>query len=155
MSKTISVKIPTATLIAEIESSIAQIKAEIENYSANYAKYEADLEQWKENVVAHAQKSLTAIPSAQWGTDGHSSRDKKVNVSFSPYAGGRVEIAFSSEELNFPKKPEAPNRPNEKQHFGREYTSRLEILERNLKILKMSNQDEVNASTYSSLISVL
>jgi hypothetical protein len=155
MAKTISVKIPTATLIAEIEASIAQIKTEIENYSANYAKYEVDVEQWKENVVAHAQKALNSIPPTQWGTDGHSSRDKKVNVSFSPYAGGRVEIAFSSEELNFPKRPEAPNRPNEKQHFGREYTSRLEILERNLKILKMSNQDEVNASTYSSLMGVL
>ena len=155
MAKTISVKIPTATLISEIEDSIAQIKTDIENYSVNVAKYDAELEQWKEDVVAHAQKALTSIPSTQWGTDGYSSRDKKVNVSFSHYGGGRVEIAFSADELDFPKRPEAPNRPNEKQHFGREYTTRLDVLERNLKILKMSSQDEVNASTYSSLMGVL
>jgi hypothetical protein len=155
MSKTISVKIPTAKLIAEVELSIAQIKSEIENYSANYAKYEADVEQWKQDVVAHAQEALNSIPSAQWGTDGHSSRDKKVNVSFSHYGGGRVEISFSADELDFPKRPEAPSKPNEKQHFGREYTTRLDVLERNLKILKMSSQDEVNASTYSSLMGVL
>lgn len=154
MAKTISVKIPTSTLIAEIESSIAQIKTDIENYSTNYAKYEAELEQWKEDVVAHTQKTLNTIPPTLWGTDGYSSREKKVNVSFSPY-GQKVEISCYADELNFPKKPEAPNKPNEKQHFGREYTSRLEILERNLKILKMSNQDEVNASTYSSLMGVL
>ena len=154
MAKTISVKIPTASLIAEVEATIAQIKSDIENYSTNYAQYEADLEQWKLDVVSHAQKALNAIPSTLWGTNEYSSRDKKVNVSFSPY-GQKVEISFSSDELDFPKKPEAPSRPNEKQHFGREYTTRLDLLERNLKILKMSSQEEVNASTYSSLMSII
>ncbi len=152
MAKTISVKIPTAKLIAEVEASIAQVKTEIENYSANFAKYEADVEQWKQDVVSHAQKTLKSIPSSEWGTDGHAR--KKVNVSISHY-GNRAEISFATDELGFPKKPEAPNKPNEKQHFGREYTTRLEILERNLKILKMSSQEEVNASTYSSLMGVL
>lgn len=154
MAKTISVKIPTDKLIAEVEASIAQIKQDIENYSANVAKYDADLEQWKLDVVSHAQKALTAIPPNEWGTDGHYTRDKKVNVSFSHYHN-RVEISFATEELDFPNRPEAPTRPNEKQHFGREYATRLDLLERNLKILKMSSQEEVNASTYSSLMSII
>ena len=152
MAKTISVKIPTSKLIAEVEASIAQIKADVENYSANLAKYEADLEQWKKDTVAHAQKALSAIPSNEWGTEPY--HRGKVSVSFSHYHN-RAEISFGIDELDFPKKPEAPQRPNEKQHFGREYTTRLDVLERNLKILKMSNQEEVSASTYSSLMAVL
>jgi hypothetical protein len=152
MSKTISVKIPTAKLIAEVELSIAQIKSEIENYSVNYAKYEADVEQWKQDVVDKAQEVLTALPVKDWTTDGYSKG--KVNVSIAPYHN-RIEVSFATDELGFPKKPEAPNKPNDKQHFGREYTTRLEILERNLKILKMSSQEEVSASTYSSLMGVL
>jgi hypothetical protein len=152
MAKTISVKIPTATLISEIEASIAQIHSDIANYDTLKAEYEVAKKEYEVLVNQKAYELLANTPFDEWGTDGYRSDRHKVSLrNYNQY----VEINLLKGALQLPDEPNAPIRPNEKQHFGREYTTRLEILERNLKILKMSNQDEVNASTYSSLMGVL
>jgi hypothetical protein len=66
-----------------------------------------------------------------------------------------VSVDFDVDGLGFPKKPEEPSRPNEKTYFGREYVSRKELLERNLRILKMTSQEEVSASSYSAVIDLI
>jgi hypothetical protein len=55
----------------------------------------------------------------------------------------------------FPKQPEAPSAPNQKESFGREYTTRKSLLEKNLRILKMTSQEEVNASTYGAIMEII
>jgi hypothetical protein len=152
MSKTISVKIPTAKLIAEVEASIAQVKADIANYDTLRAEYEIAKKEYDVLVNQKAYELLANVPFDEWGTDGYRSDRHKVSLrNYNQY----VEINLLKGALELPDEPNAPIRPNEKQHFGREYTTRLEILERNLKILKMSSQEEVSASTYSSLMGVL
>jgi hypothetical protein len=66
-----------------------------------------------------------------------------------------VSVEFDPEGLGFPKKPEEPVKPNDKTHFGREYISRKELLARNLRILKMTTQEEVSASSYSAVIDLI
>jgi hypothetical protein len=66
-----------------------------------------------------------------------------------------VSVEFDPEGLGFPKKPEEPVKPNDKTHFGREYISRKELLNRNLRILKMTTQEEVSASSYSAVIDLI
>jgi hypothetical protein len=151
MAKTISVKIPTATLIAEIEASIAQINADIANYDTLKAEYEVAKKEYEVLVNQKVYEVLANTPFDEW-VDGYRSGDHRVRIR---NYNSSVEVYVSRDTLQLPDEPVAPSKPNEKQHFGREYTTRLEILERNLKILKMSNQDEVNASTYSSLMGVL
>jgi hypothetical protein len=152
MAKTISVKIPTATLIAEIEASIAQIKSDIENYDTARAEYEIARNNHEILVSQKVYELLANTPFEEWSRETYRSDRHKVSVrNYNQF----VEVNILKDSLQLPDEPVAPTRPNEKQHFGREYTTRLEILERNLKILKMSSQDEVSASTYSSLMGVL
>lgn len=148
MAKTLSVKVPTATLISDIEASLAKIDQDIAEYADKRKQYEADLKQYEADVVAHAIKALSDPNNI--GTDYAS----LVRVSHNGYRNG-VSVDFDTEALGFPKKPEEPSRPNEKTYFGREYVSRKELLERNLRILKMTSQEEVSASSYSAVIDLI
>ena len=147
MARTLSVKVPTSKLIADIEASIAKIDADIEAYSGKRKQYEADLKKYNDDLIDYAIKALQDKNNI--GTD-HNSLIR-VGRGYS----GNVSVDFDTEGLGFPKKPEEPSRPNEKQSFGREYTTRKEILERNLRILKMTSQEEVSASSYSAVIDLI
>lgn len=148
MARTLSVKVPTAKLIADIEQSINKIDQDIAEYANKRKQYEADLKQYQADVVAHAIKALQDPNNI--GTE-HGSL---VQVSLNGYRNS-VSVEFDTEALGFPKKPEEPARPNEKTYFGRDYTTRKEILEKNLRILKMTSQEEVSASSYSAVIDLI
>lgn len=149
MARTLSVKIPTSALIADIEASIAKIDADVEAYPSVRKQYEADLKQYEADVVALAIKALSNPENI--GTDTNS----LVRVSQNYYRNGSVSVEFDTQALGFPTKPEEPKRPNQTEHFGREWTTRKAILEKNLRILKMTSQEEVSASSYSSVIDLI
>lgn len=148
MARTLSVKIPTAKLIADIEASIAKIDADIEAYASKRKQYEADSKQYEKDVIAHAIKALQ--DPSNIGTE-HGSL---IRLSLG-YSRNNISVDFDTEALGFPQKPEEPRRPNEKEYFGRDYVTRKEILERNLRVLKMTTQEEVSASSYSSVIDLI
>jgi hypothetical protein len=148
MARTLSVKIPTAKLVADIEASIARIDADVAEYAGKRKQYEADLKQYEADLIGYAIKALQE-PSNIGTTHG-----SLVQVSLRPY-NNSVSVDFDADGLGFPKKPEEPAKPNEKTYFGREYVSRKELLERNLRILKMTSQEEVSASSYSAVIDLI
>lgn len=148
MARSISVKIPTASLISSIEAKIAEIDADIENYPAKREQYEKDLEAYKTEFTKFVSDFLSKNAD-RVGYD----YDSPVRLT-SNYAG-RVELQFSSDSIVFPKRPEEPARPNTNSHYGREYTTQKSLLERNLKILRMTSQEEVNASTYGAVMELL
>jgi hypothetical protein len=148
MARTLSVKVPTATLIASIEASIAQIDQDIEEYSSKRKQYEADVKQYQTDIIAHAIKALSDPNNI--GTE----YDSLVRLTSNNYRND-VDVSFNIDGLGFPKKPVEPSKPNQQQSFGREYTTRKEILERNLRILKMTTQEEVSASSYSAVIDLI
>ena len=148
MAKSLAVKIPTASLIAEVETQIAKLEADIEQYADKRKQYEADLKRWQLDIIDHAIKALNNPDNI--GTD----RDSLVSVSYTRYQNG-VSVEFDAEALGFPKKPEEPSRPNQQSYYGRDYTTKLDLLKKNLKVLKMTNQEEVNASTYNSVMELL
>jgi hypothetical protein len=148
MARTMSVKIPTASLIADIEKSIAKIDADVEAYSGLRKQYDLDVKKYNEELIAHAIKALSDPTNI--GTEYGSLVLLKTNN----YRND-VEVSFDVEGLGFPKKPEEPSKPNDKTYFGREYISRKELLNRNLRILKMTTQEEVSASSYSAVIDLI
>ena len=148
MAKSLAVKIPTASLIAEVEAQIAKVEADIENYASLRKQYEADIKKWQSDIITHAIKALNNPDNI--GTDSNS----LISVSYNNYRSG-VGVEFDSEALGFPKRPEEPTRPNQQTYYGREYTTKLELLKKKLKVLKMTNQEEVNASTYNSVMELL
>jgi hypothetical protein len=147
MARAISVKIPVSTLIADIESSIAKIDEAVASYADEYKAYKQSVVEYNQTLVA---KVIEVISNpSNIGTDSNS----PVRIS-SNYRGG-VSVDFDSQALGFPERPTEPTKPNEKTYFGRDYTTRKEILEKNLRILRMTLQEEVSASSYSSVIDLI
>jgi hypothetical protein len=147
MARTLSVKIPTSKLVADIEASIAKIDVAVAEYADKRKQYETDIKKYNEDLIGFAIKALQDKDNI--GTDSNSLI--RVSRSYS----GNVSVDFDVDGLGFPTKPEEPSKPNEKTYFGREYVSRKELLERNLRILKMTSQEEVSASSYSAVIDLI
>ena len=154
MARSISVKVPTSLLVQQIEERIAQIDAEVAEYPAKREAFEKAEEAYKAevaNFVAdYLSKNLKKI--------GFGYEDIiRINTGYG-YRGatGKVELTFDTDAIvDFPKRPEAPEKPNQKESFGRDYTTRKSLLEKNLKILKMTTQEEVSASTYGAVMEIL
>lgn len=151
MARNISVKVPTSALISQIEERIAEIDKAIASYPADREKYEKAQEKYQKDVVK-AISAYLGKNGSRVGTD----YDSPVRLGHRYYGGNSVEVTINTEAIaGFPKKPEAPEQPNQREHFGREYTTRKELLEKNLRILKMTTQEEVNASTYGAILEIL
>lgn len=149
MARNISVKIPTSALVAQIEERIAEIDKEIAEYPGKREKFEKDLEAYKKKVAKFISDYLSKNAN-KVGYD----YDSIIRIG-STYSG-RAEVTFDMSAIpDWPKKPEAPSQPNQREHFGRDYATRKELLEKNLKILKMTHQEEVSASTYGAVMEIL
>ena len=161
MARSISVKVPTSLLIQQIEERVAQIEKDIEEYPAKREEYDKAEETYKAKVAnfvaAYLGENLDKI-----GYD----YDSIIRLN-TPYGnsglgfgrtsrGGKVEVTFDTDAIvGFPERPEAPSAPNQREPFGREYATRKELLKKNLRILKMTSQEEVNASTYGAIMEIL
>jgi hypothetical protein len=149
MARSLSVKIPTASLIADVEASIADIEAKI-------ATYPADMEAYREAQKAHQDLILKTVLEAIKNPDNVGEEyGSIIRVQQNRYGRNAVEIEVNTDLLAIPQPPECPTNPNAKESFGRDYTTRLDLLKKNLKVLKMTNQEEVNASTYNTVIDLL
>jgi len=154
MARSISVKVPTSLLIQQIEERIAQIDKDIEEYPVKREAFDKAEEAYKAEVAnfiaAYLGENLDKI--------GFDYEDIiRINTGFGVYRGqSKVEVSFDTDAIvGFPKRPEAPEKPNQRESFGREYSTRKELLEKNLRILKMTSQEEVNASTYGAIMEIL
>lgn len=151
MARALAVKVPTASLVALVEEKIAVIKSSLETYPADVKQYESDYANYKKNLIASAIKALTENPELIGEP-----YDSIIRVSLSNYGHSpSVSVSFDSNALGFPEAPKKPQDPNSSRSFGREYATPLEMLEKTLRVLKMTTQEEVNASTYSSVMDLL
>jgi hypothetical protein len=148
MARSISVKIPTVSLIATLENKISEIDEAIANYPKAREQYEKDLETYKDSLSASISKFIKG--NADKIGFNH---DDLVRISSS--YGGRLELTFDNEALGLPKRPSEPERPNQNKWYGREHANQKDLLEKNLKILRMTTQEEVNASTYGAVMELL
>jgi len=149
MARSISVKVPTANLIQTLEDKIAEIEKDIAEYPARREQYEKDLVTYKTNLLDFVSKFLLGnshLIGEEW--------DSVIRLSGG--RGNRVELEFEPDAIeNFPKRPKEPERPNQTKYYGRDYSTQKDLLEKNLKILKMTNQEEVSASTYGAVMELL
>jgi hypothetical protein len=147
MARSLSVKIPTASLIKDIELSLAKIEADIKNYPLH-------LEAYREQKAAHQEKVVLAVIKAL-GNPLNIGTEYGSVVRVEYRYNNNVSVTVDSDVLGLPEPPQEPQKPNERQSFGRDYVTRKELLERNLKVLKMTSQEEVSASTYNTVIDLL
>jgi hypothetical protein len=150
MARSLAVKVPTASLIALVEERISDIKSAVADYPAAVEKYKADVASFEKQIVADVINALTTKPHLVGD-----SYDSPIRVSHSNYGSRSVSVSIDSTALGLPEAPVKPEDPNSKRSFGREYASPLEMLEKTLRVLKLTAQEEVNASTYSSVMDLL
>ena len=148
MARTMSVKIPVSVLIADIEKSIAKIDEAVANYADERKQYELATEEYKKKVASAVSEYLKNN-SAKIGYD----YDSVIRISTN--YNGRLELVLDPELIGLGEKPTEPSKPNQREWFGREHSTRKEILERNLKVLRMTTQEEVSASSYSSVMELI
>ena len=149
MARSLSVKVPTAAVIAQIEEAIQKIDADVATYPADYEKYEADLEAYKTEVV----DAIIKFVSSNIDKIGY---DYGSDIRISYGHSNKLELAFDTDKIvGFPKKPEAPKKPNQSEWIGNKHLNRKEVLEQNLKVLRMTTQEEINASSYSAVIDLI
>ncbi len=141
MARAVSVKVPTASVIAMIENKIADIEKRIASYPADVKAYKQAYADYKASLLALAVKTIKSNPA-----DGLS-----VGTNYN----NDIQVTIDRSLITLPDEPQKPTDPSQREWFGREHTSRLELLRKNLAILKMTTQEEVNASTYSSVMDLL
>jgi len=146
MARSISVKIPTATVIEMIEGKVAEYKSQIENYPALLEAYKADRKAYVEKVakfvadlIANGKQELF---EGEW--------QDIIRLNHRSYGGG-VELTIDligslAEEA--PKEPESIDG-----HYG--VKTKLAELEKTLTVLRLTPQETVTSSTYNSVLELL
>ena len=148
MARSISVKVPVATLISSIENKIAEIDEAVANYPAVREQFDKDIELYKDKMAQAVSKFLKNNATKI----GYNHDDLvRINTNYN----GRLELTFDNEALGLPKRPTEPERPNQNKWYGRDHANQKDLLEKNLKILRMTTQEEVNASTYGAVMELL
>lgn len=149
MARAISVKVPTSLVIAEIENRLAEIDKAIASYPSDVEKYNKAIEAYKKKVAKFVSDYL-AKNASKVGFDFEDTIRLTHNYE------NRLTVNFDSSKIEgFPEVPVKPEEPNKREWIGREHINRKALLEKNLRVLKMTTQEEVNASTYSSVMELL
>jgi hypothetical protein len=132
--KAISVKIPTQRVIKALETKLAELNTNWANQETNEAKYKKALEKHKKEVTAYA---IANIKKAENFRTNYRSWNNQLNIDF--------DLTVSESEL-----PKEPEREFESLHFHT-YKEMKEEMENAIRILKMTDEEVVNTSTYNAV----
>ena len=138
MSRAITVKVATPKVIKALETKLATIKKEYAEQGANEAKYEKAREKWRKEVQDFA---IANIKKAENFRTSYRSWNNSLNVDFD----------LIVKESDFPKEPERDFTVMH-QHS---YNEMVEDITNALTILKMTDEETVNASTMKQIAKYL
>ena len=132
--KAISVKIATPKIITALEASLAKLEKDYKAQEANEAKYLKAVEKWKKDLfdfaLANIKKSFNVRTN-------YRSYNNTLNIDF--------DLSVSEKEL-----PTEPEREYEFIHAST-YRETKKELENAIRILKMTDEETVNTSTYNAV----
>jgi hypothetical protein len=134
MTRAITVKVATPKVIKALENRLAEIEKTYKEQTANEAKHTKAYEAWKKEIGKWAIANFSKAENLrtnyrQW--------NKTLNVDF--------DIIVS--EKDFPIEPEKDYETIH-QHTYREMKDEMENA---IRILKMTDEETVNASTYNAI----
>jgi hypothetical protein len=132
--KAIQVKIATAKVIKALETKLAQLEKDYTSQEANEAKFQKAQEAWRKEIGKWAIANFSKAENLrtnyrQW--------NNTLNVDFD----------IITKEGNFPAEPEKDFEVIH-QHTYREMKDEMENA---IRILKMTDEETVNASTYNAI----
>ena len=132
--KAISVKIPTQRVIKALEGSLATLEVNWTSQEANEEKYNKAMEAWRKEVMKFA---VERIAKAENLRTNFRSWNKTLNVDFD----------LTVKEGDFPVEPER----NYTTLHTHEYQTQKEEISNAIRILKMTDEEVVNTSTYNAV----
>ena len=132
--KAIQVKIATPKIIKALETKLAELNKNYESQEANEAKYQKQYEKWQKEI---AKWAVAQFGKAQNVRTNYRAWNKTLNVDFD----------LITEESDFPKEPE---KDYEVLH-RHTYNEMKEEMENAIRILKMTDEEVVNTSTYNAV----
>jgi hypothetical protein len=132
--KAISVKIATPKVIKALEASLAKLEADYASQEANEAKYDLARKAWQKAVSEFA---VANILKAENFRTAYRSWNKTLNIDYD----------LVVDEKEFPTEPE---KDFETLHHSN-YREQKQEMENAIRILKMTDEEVVSASTYQAV----
>jgi hypothetical protein len=133
-SKAINVKVPTIKIITGLEASLAKLEADYATQAVNEAKFEKATEKWKADVFAFAMANVKKSFNLRTN---YRSYNNTLNIDF--------DLTVSEKDM-----PAEPEREFEYIHASTYRESKKE-LSNAIRILKMTDEETVNTSTYNAV----
>ena len=132
--KAIQVKIATPKVIKALETKLAELNANFAKQDENEAKYRKAYEKW--------QKEIAKWAVAQFG------KAENIRTNFRSWNETlNVDFDIKTKDSDFPKEPE-----KEYEEIHRHtYNEMKEEMENAIRILKMTDEETVNTSTYNAI----
>jgi len=132
--KAISVKIATPKVIKALETKLVELNSNYANQEVNEAKYQKAWDKYKKELIAYATAN---IKKAENFRTNYRSYNNTLNIDF--------DLTVSETEL-----PKSPERDFEVMN-SHSYKEMKEEIENAIRILKMTDEETVNTSTYNAV----
>jgi hypothetical protein len=132
--KAISVKIPTERVIKALEQSLNKLELDWTSQETNEAKYQKAYKAWQKDLADFA---ISNIKKAENFRTNYRSWNKTLNIDY--------DIITGEDAL-----PTEPNRDFVQLH-KHEYETQKEEMANAIRILKMTDEEVVNTSTYNAV----
>jgi hypothetical protein len=133
-TKAITVKVPTAKVITALQAKLEKIELDFASQESNDAKYQTAMEAWRKEIGKWAIDRFSKASNIRTN---YREWNKTLNVDFD----------ITVDEKEFPKEPV---REHDKIHLH-EYKEMKEDITNALSILRMTEEEVVNASTMKSI----
>ena len=138
MARSITVKVATPKVIKALETKLATVEKEYASQEANEAKYNKEVEKYKKTLIDYA---IANIKKAENFRTNYRAWNKSLNIDF--------DLTVSEKDL-----PTEPTR--DYTHIAEwKYTEIKEEINNALNILRMTDEEYVNASTMKSIAQYL
>ena len=145
MARAVSVKIPTSKVIEMIETKLAEMAKAEKDYPALLNAYNKDIKAYGKAVAELVGKNANKFVSYD--------EFKFDSDNFSLTSDYRSVLQVVLGKAMVAKLGDKPTRPEEV--GGWQMTQKKEQLEKTLKLLKLTDQESVNASTYNSVLDLI
>jgi hypothetical protein len=134
MSRQITVKVATSKVIKALEGTLAKLEKDYSSQEANEAKFQKKQEAWRKEIGEWAIKNFSKASNLRTS---YRSWNNTLNVDFD----------IITKEGGFPKEPEK----DFEQIHQHTYKEMKEDITNALTILKMTDEETVNASTMKQI----
>ncbi len=132
--KAISVKIATPKVIKALEGALAKLEADYTSQEANEAKYDKARKAWQKELSDYA---VANIKKAENFRTSYRSWNNTLNIDF--------DLTVAEKDL-----PKEPTRDFVTMH-QHTYNEQKEEIQNAIRILKMTDEEVVNTSTYNAV----